>query len=100
MPESSLQRLKVILVGSGNVAQHLGEALLAADADIVQVYSPNSSHAKALAKKLKAKAISSVSKIAADRALIILAVKDDAIESIVKKLKVTDGIVVHTSGNT
>lgn len=100
MPNTSLQRLKVILIGSGNVALHLGESLLAADAEIVQVYSPNISHAKALANKLKAKAISSLAKIDADHSLIILAVKDDAIADIVKKLKVSDGIVVHTSGNT
>jgi len=99
MPNHSLQRLKVILIGSGNVALHLGESLLAADAEIVQVYSPNITHAKALAKKLKAKAISAISKIDADHSLIILAIKDDAIAEIVKKLKVSDGIVVHTSGS-
>ena len=99
MPTNSLQRLKVILIGSGNVALQLGESLLKADAEIAQVYSQHLSHAKALAKKLKAKAISSLSKMDTDHSLIILAVKDDAIESIVKKIKVSDGIVVHTSGS-
>jgi predicted short-subunit dehydrogenase-like oxidoreductase (DUF2520 family) len=99
MPNHSLQRLKVILIGSGNVAMHLGQALLEADVEIVQVYSQHIAHAKTLAKKLKAKAISSISKIKADGALIILAIKDDAIAGVVKKLKVSDGIVVHTSGS-
>jgi predicted short-subunit dehydrogenase-like oxidoreductase (DUF2520 family) len=99
MPENSLQRLRVILIGSGNVASNIGHALLAADTEIVQVYSRKAGNAKALAKKLKAKAISDLSKIDKHPALIIIAVKDDAIEGVAKKLKLNDGIVVHTSGS-
>lgn len=99
MPEkNSLQRLRVILIGSGNVASNLGRALLAADTEIVQVYSRKAANAKALAKKLKAKVLSDLSKMDKRPSLIIIAVKDDAIEGIVKKINVNDGIVVHTSG--
>ncbi|MDQ3112472.1 MAG: DUF2520 domain-containing protein [Bacteroidota bacterium] len=99
MPEKELQRLRVILIGSGNVASNLGQALIAADTEIVQVYSRKIANAKALAKKLKAKVITDLSKIDKRPALIIIAVKDDAIEAVVKKLKANDGIVVHTSGS-
>ncbi len=99
MSEKSLQRLRVILIGSGNVASNLGKALLAADIEIVQVYSRKVANAKILAKKLKAKVLTDLSKIDKRPALIVIAVKDDAIEGIVKKLKVNDGIVVHTSGS-
>jgi predicted short-subunit dehydrogenase-like oxidoreductase (DUF2520 family) len=99
MPENSLQRLRVILLGSGNVATNLGEALKEADAEIVQVYSRNKANAKVLAKKLKAKVLTDITKIDKRPALIIIAVKDDAIPALVKKMKVTEGIVVHTSGS-
>jgi predicted short-subunit dehydrogenase-like oxidoreductase (DUF2520 family) len=99
MPEQPLQRLRVILIGSGNVASNLGRALLAADTEIVQVYSRKAANAKALAKKLKAKALTDLSKMDKRPALIIIAVKDDAIDAIVKKIKDNDGIVVHTSGS-
>jgi predicted short-subunit dehydrogenase-like oxidoreductase (DUF2520 family) len=98
MPEK-LQRLRVILIGSGNVATHLGHALLEAGAEIVQVYSRKSANANALAKKLKAKPLSDLSKTDKRPALIVIAVKDDAIAAVVKKLNVAEGIVVHTSGS-
>jgi predicted short-subunit dehydrogenase-like oxidoreductase (DUF2520 family) len=99
MPENPLQRLRVILIGSGNVASNIGRALLAADTEIVQVYSRKPANAKALAKKLKAKVLTDLSKMDKHPALIVIAVKDDAIEAIVKKIKVNEGIVVHTSGS-
>jgi len=100
MAEISLHRLRVILIGSGNVASNMGEALLNAGADIVQVYSRKTANANTLAKKLKAKVLTDLSKIDKRPALIIIAVNDDAIAGMVKKLSVNDGIVVHTSGNT
>lgn len=99
MPENSLQRLRIILLGSGNVATNLGYALLAAGAEIVQVYSRKSANAQILAKKLRAKVLADLSKIDPRPAIIIIAVKDDAIASLVKKIHVADGIVVHTSGS-
>lgn len=99
MPENSLQRLRIILLGAGNVATNLGLALKAADAEIVQVYSRKVANAKILAKKLKAKVLTDISKIDKRPALIIIAVKDDAIPALVKKLNAKGGIVVHTSGS-
>lgn len=43
--------------------------------------------------------LTNLSKIDKRPSLIIIAVKDSAIEGIVKQLNVNDGIVVHTSGN-
>jgi predicted short-subunit dehydrogenase-like oxidoreductase (DUF2520 family) len=96
---SANNRLRVILIGSGNVAAILGEALLKAGAEIVQVYDRKIENAKLLAKKIKAKAIADLSKIDNKPALIVIAVKDDAINAIVGKIKMNDGIVVHTSGS-
>lgn len=97
--KDQLQRLRVILIGSGNVATHLGHALLAAGAEIIQVYSRKPANAKALAKKLKAKPLTDLSKTDKRPALVVIAVKDDAIAAVVKKIKVGEGIVVHTSGS-
>ena len=95
----SANNLRVILIGSGNVATILGEALLKAGVEIVQVYDRKIQQAATLAKKLSAKAIDDLSRVDHKPALIIIAVKDDAIPGIVKKIKVHDGIVVHTSGS-
>jgi predicted short-subunit dehydrogenase-like oxidoreductase (DUF2520 family) len=100
MPDQSLQPLKVVLIGSGNVATHLGTALKAAGSEITTVHSRNAASAKLLAKKLGAKATTSLSRIGKSPSFIVIAVKDDAIASVVKALNVKESIVVHTSGTT
>ncbi|HLG02424.1 MAG TPA: Rossmann-like and DUF2520 domain-containing protein [Bacteroidia bacterium] len=94
-----MQALQVVLIGSGNVATHLGEALSQAGAQITFVYDRKIERAKILARKFKAKAISDVTKIKNQPSLIIIAIKDDAIPGVVKKMHVQEGIVVHTSGS-
>jgi predicted short-subunit dehydrogenase-like oxidoreductase (DUF2520 family) len=89
---------KITLIGSGNVATHLGIALHAAGYQIVQVYSPTKKSASALAKKVNAEAITDLKKINSGSTIYIIAVKDDVIEKVAKQLHLKDKIVVHTSG--
>jgi hypothetical protein len=89
-----------VLIGSGNVASHLGMALLNAGITIFQVYSPTATNAKALAKKLHAKAVSNLADIDTTADIIIIAIKDDALAEIGKTLRVGKTLVVHTSGAT
>ncbi len=89
-----------VLIGSGNVATHLGLALLNAGITIFQVYSPTSANAKSLAKKLHAKAITTLKDIDTTADIIIIAIKDDALAEIGKTLRVGKTLVVHTSGAT
>ncbi|HTL81485.1 MAG TPA: Rossmann-like and DUF2520 domain-containing protein [Bacteroidia bacterium] len=94
-----MNNLRCTLIGSGNVATHLGIALYDSGIDIVQVYSRKIANAKVLAKGVKAKAVSDLKKISANTDVFIIAVNDDAIASVVKKLNVKEGIVMHTSGS-
>lgn len=48
MAQHSLERLNVILIGSGNVATNIGIALQDAEAEITQVYSQDVANAKFL----------------------------------------------------
>ena len=45
---------KIVLIGAGNVATHLGSALCGAGCDVVQVYSRTKESAMELADKLSA----------------------------------------------
>ena len=92
--------MKIVVIGSGNVATHLSLALKAAGEEIVQVFSLNLSNAEALAKRIQAEPISNISKVNRLADLYIICVKDDAISKIAKKLNGIDGLVVHTSGST
>ncbi|MEH3114680.1 Rossmann-like and DUF2520 domain-containing protein [Pedobacter terrae] len=92
--------MKIVLLGSGNVATNLAKALKANDEDVIQVYSPNVDHAKSLADLIGAEGINDLSDVEQDADLYIISVKDDAIESVAKSLKNVTGLVVHTSGTT
>lgn len=86
----------IILVGSGNVATHLGIALQDSNYKIVQVYSRSIENAKKLAQKLDAKFTNDLTQlIMAD--LIIVSVNDDVISTVLSKLK--NIAIVHTSGS-
>lgn len=91
--------IKISIIGSGNLATQLGLALHKEGYLISQVFSRNKKNAEILSKKLKAKAVVDLKKLSTDSSIYIISVKDDAIESVAKQLKLKDQIVVHTSGS-
>jgi len=90
---------KIVLIGAGNVGTQLGLALRDAGFTIEQVYSKTDASAKTLSKKLKCAHTSSLKKINVTSDLYLIAVKDDAITDIAKKLRLKNKVVVHTSGS-
>ncbi len=92
--------MRITLIGSGNVATHLGAAFKNAGHQIVQVYSRDAQHAALLAYHIKAHPISSLDDINIETDLFIVAVKDDAIAGIAEQLARYDKLIVHTSGAT
>ncbi|MEO6148833.1 MAG: Rossmann-like and DUF2520 domain-containing protein [Mucilaginibacter sp.] len=92
--------MRITLIGSGNVATHLGAAFKNAGHKIVQVYSPTLQNAALLAYHIKADAVDNIEKIDPDTDIFIIAVKDDAIRGIAEKLASHQKIMVHTSGAT
>jgi predicted short-subunit dehydrogenase-like oxidoreductase (DUF2520 family) len=91
--------IKIILIGSGNLATQLGTSLHSSGYFISQVYSPQLKNASLLAKKVKAEAINNLKDIDTTATIYIIAVKDDAIATLAKQLKLNDKMVVHTSGS-
>lgn len=92
--------MNIVMLGSGNVATHLSQALKQAGNTLVQVWSRKQAHAEELASALNASAVSSVNEISPDADLYIISVVDDAIADTASKLRIRRGIVVHTSGTT
>ncbi|MGN6641187.1 MAG: Rossmann-like and DUF2520 domain-containing protein [Mucilaginibacter sp.] len=92
--------MRITLIGSGNVATHLGAAFKNAGHAIVQVYSRNFQHASLLAYHLKAEAIDDLQKINPETDIFVIAVKDDAIEGIAEALTKYNKLIIHTSGAT
>lgn len=87
---------KIVLIGSGNVAHHLAQALYDAGHQIRQVISQNKTNAVALAKKVNADFATDLGKIQkADFAIV--SITDDAIAEVVSKVQKMP--VAHTSGS-
>ncbi|MVN91684.1 Rossmann-like and DUF2520 domain-containing protein [Mucilaginibacter aquatilis] len=92
--------MRITLIGSGNVATHLGAALKNAGHYIVQVYSRNQQNAALLAYHLKADAIDDLMMVSAETDLFIISTSDSVIDSVASQLAVHQKPIVHTSGAT
>src|ERR1035438_3016227 len=87
LPEGEeLGGASITFIGSGNVAQQLAPALKRCGYNIPEVCSRNPVTGKQLAKKINASFISDISNIEDTGGVVIIAVKDDAISEVVKKL--------------
>ncbi len=91
---------KAVLVGAGNVATQLGLTMSKAGYSIGMVISKTSKSSTVLAKKLNCPHSTNIHDIPLDTDIIIIAVNDDAIATVVKKIKHKSAHVLHTSGTT
>lgn len=92
----------ISIIGAGNVAWHLSQALENSGHHIHEVYSRQAKHAKALTKTLySAQVIDSLDFSSSKSSVFIIAVKDDAIKEVAEALipPSPNAIVVHTSGS-
>jgi predicted short-subunit dehydrogenase-like oxidoreductase (DUF2520 family) len=89
--------IKITIIGSGNVAQHLIDAFAKSNAvEIIQVFSRTQ---KQISPLLDSNKITSDWNALAEADLYIIAVSDDAIASVSSQLPFENRLVVHTSGS-
>lgn len=91
--------MKIVIIGTGNVATQLGKVFKKAGHTIVQVYSRSTTGGIALADKLHTEVIFDIHFIDAKADVYIIAVSDSAIGSILRELPLKKQLVVHTSGS-
>ncbi len=93
--------MKISIIGTGNVAYHLGKRLLEKGVKINQIIGRNAAHTEGVARILNTLFEADFNKIKADSDIYIIAVSDSAIDSVAQKTsQVLDNqIVVHTSGS-
>lgn len=95
-----MEKKKVVIIGSGNVATHLALGL-ASQCELVQVYSRNVEHAQELARRAGIPHFTSnLETLMPDADVYIVAVSDDAIASVVAIVPDTGALWLHTSGTT
>ncbi|MTI33631.1 Rossmann-like and DUF2520 domain-containing protein [Xanthovirga aplysinae] len=90
----------ISIIGSGNVAWHMAQALEKAGHSVLEVYSRQIEHAYMLQSKLYcAEAQDHLDFSKSKSSIFLLAITDDAIPSVVEELVLPRGaILAHTSG--
>ncbi len=91
--------MKIVLIGAGNVATHLGIGFKKAEHSIIQVYSRTAFSADTLAKKLHCKSCTDAKDISDEADLYIISLSDHAVKGFLKSFPLTDKVVAHTSGS-
>lgn len=90
---------KIVFIGAGNLATQLSQAMKKAGAEILQVYSRTEVHASELAIRIRCGWTVSTEKIRPDADIYIFALKDDALEDTIRRIKPNAGLWVHTAGS-
>lgn len=100
--------MKIVFLGSGNVATHLSQALNRSTLnEVVQVYSPTAENARSLAGKLSCGYCTDINDVDVNAEIYVCSVKDSVQQQVWMELKrrfvdsgidVADRIVVHTAG--
>ena len=78
--------MKIVLIGAGNLATHLGKALRAAGHDMLQVFSRTMQSAETLASLLDAEPLTDIAQVRDDADVYIFSVKDSALVQLVAQL--------------
>ena len=92
---------RIVLIGAGNVATHLGLALKRAGHEVMQVYSRTEVSASALAERLGVPFTVSLDEVVTDADIYIVSVKDAVLQELLP-LVVKDreeALFVHTAGS-
>lgn len=90
---------RIVLLGAGNVATHLGVALQQKGFPIVQVYSRTRQSAQELGEKLHTDFTTDLSAINPDADIYIFSVKDAVLPELLDEMDDFSGLFVHTAGS-
>ena len=91
--------MRIVCIGSGNLATNLTLAWKEAGIPVEQVFSRTEANAKALAEQLGCAWTTSTEEIVNDADLYLFSLKDSALEAVASKLPKNNGLWVHTAGS-
>ena len=99
--ESVKPTYRIVLIGAGNVATHLGHALKKAGQTIVQVYSRTAESASALASTLSCPYTTELSEVSTEADIYLVMLKDSVLHDVLPILtkQNPEGLFVHTAGS-
>ena len=89
--------MKIVIIGSGNVAAVLGRKFVAAGHSILQVVGRNGKAASELAYEWKTTSANYLSAVNLSADVYIIAVSDHAIAEVIRELRLPGKVVAHTA---
>lgn len=89
--------MKVVIIGTGNVATVLGKKIMDAGHEILQVAGRTPEKCDLLASQLHTTPVYNIKYLNLSADIYIIAVSDSSVYSVAGNLKLTDKIVVHTA---
>ena len=90
---------RIVIVGTGNVAVRLSDALYSHGYFITQIYGRTESSAKTLAGAVNANYTTKITDIRKDADIYLFSVKDSALSEVLEQLPPLKGLLAHTSGS-
>ena len=91
--------MRVVIIGSGNVASVLGRLIKQKGHEIVQVISRNAVHAQVLASELQGPFSDNNSSVDMSAELYLVAVNDGALYELNKSFHLGNKLILHTAGS-
>ena len=92
---------RIVLIGAGNVATHLGRGLQKAGWEVVQVYSRTEASASELASRLGVPFVTSLDEVCTDADIYLVMVKDAVLQELIPDVVKgrEEALFVHTAGS-
>lgn len=93
--------VRIVLVGAGNLATHLGRALKSGGCKVVQVFSRTETAAQTLADDLGCPFTTQIEEVTQEADVYILSLKDSALQEVIERLcpRHAEALFVHTAGS-
>lgn len=93
--------MKITLIGTGNMAYHLGKRFMEKSISIHEIVGRNISHTEGIARMLQSDFTTHFQQVKTDSDIYIIAVSDSAIGEVAAQLSpvISSKLVVHTSGS-
>ena len=92
---------RIVLIGAGNVATHLGRGLRKTGWEVVQVYSRTEASASELASRLGVPFVTSLDEVCTDADIYLVMVKDAVLQELIPDVVKgrEEALFVHTAGS-
>lgn len=90
---------QVVVLGSGNVATHLTQALKSIGVNILQVWSRTLANAEELAQRVGAVALDRIEEVSSEADAYVFSVTDDALPHLLSQFPHREKVLLHTAGS-